>query len=142
MFSAVFKEIRFCMQKASFSSVPTIALTATATEKVKQDIQQSLQIQNCSHFQVSSQQRHRVLPCACMHIFIDRLWHGPLGFTDCKTHGRGLHQRREWFANDLQLQVQVSFFRPNLTFKVVLKGNGTAPNGKPASLEALVNFIR
>ena len=38
--------------------------------------------------------------------------------------------------------MQVSFFRPNLTFKVVNKSKGSTPNGKPASLEALTKYIR
>ena len=43
---------------------------------------------------------------------------------------------------DQDLTPQVSFFRPNLTFKVVNKSSGVTPGGKPASLEALVNYIR
>lgn len=42
------------MQDESFRNVPTVALTATATEKVKADIQRSLCIPDCSHFQVEA----------------------------------------------------------------------------------------
>ena len=36
---------------------------------------------------------------------------------------------------------QVSFFRANLVLKVVKKPTGKTPDGKPAVLDALVNYI-
>ncbi len=38
--------------------------------------------------------------------------------------------------------MQVSFFRSNLMLRVVPKPTGKTPDGKPADLEALVNYIR
>lgn len=38
--------------------------------------------------------------------------------------------------------MQVSFFRSNLMLKVVPKPTGKTPDGNPADLEALVNYIR
>ena len=37
---------------------------------------------------------------------------------------------------------QVSFFRSNLVLSVVKKPTGRTPEGKPAELEALVNYIK
>ena len=38
--------------------------------------------------------------------------------------------------------MQVSFFRSNLMLRVVAKPKGQTADGKPADLEALVNYIR
>ena len=38
--------------------------------------------------------------------------------------------------------MQVSFFRGNLMLRVVAKPKGQTKDGKPADLEALVNYIR
>ncbi len=38
--------------------------------------------------------------------------------------------------------IQVSFFRSNLMLRVVAKPKGHTADGKPADLEALVNYIR
>lgn len=37
--------------------------------------------------------------------------------------------------------LQVSFFRSNLVLRVVKKPTGRTPDGKPAVLDALVNYI-
>ena len=45
-----------------FQSVPVLALTATATDKVKEDVSKILRISGCPVFNVSPQLPHDALP--------------------------------------------------------------------------------
>ncbi|CAL5219887.1 g1811 [Coccomyxa viridis] len=85
-FRPQYKEIG-SVKASKFQGVPILALTATATDKVKEDVTRILRISGCPVF-------------------------------------------------------NVSFFRSNLMLRVVAKPTGKTPDGKPADLEALVNYIR
>ena len=50
------------MQAKAFQSVPVLALTATATDKVKEDVSKILRISGCPVFNVSPQLPHDALP--------------------------------------------------------------------------------
>ena len=107
------------MQARSFKDCPTVALTATATDKVRQDILRSLHITSCTHFQARSLLQHSQY-CVAM----DR----------CSPLSGSLHSG---FG-----ALQVSFYRENLKFKVVPKVKGTDDEGRPLALEALLGYIR
>lgn len=49
---------------------------------------------------------------------------------------------RAVLQHSCSLRLQVSFYRPNLHYKVVPKENGKDDEGRPLALEALVRYIR
>ena len=123
------------VQANKFQGVPIVALTATATDKVKEDVTKILRITGCKVFNVS------LRPCPAFPMSVAS------GSELCCREAERLASQSclqciaaaAWagFAH-----VQVSFFRSNLMLRVVPKPTGKSSEGNPADLEALVRYIR
>lgn len=111
------------MQAAKFPRIPTVALTATATGKVKTDILSILGMSGCPVFTVCLPQILNYKVCLPLRCTLPGL-------------------KNQQYADLSFLNLQVSFFRSNLILTVVKKPKGRTPDGEPAELDALVKYIK
>ena len=119
------------MQASKFSRVPVLALTATATDKVKTDVLSILGISKCPVFTVG-------LQLGPITSFV-------ISYSWEYVHTSHAHVWLYMFVStcsSCRYCVQVSFFRSNLVLSVVKKPTGRTPDGKPAELDALVKYIK